>query len=69
MKDSDLFYVVKNIEEQYSIWPNYKCIPKGWEIVCGPVSKEESLVYIEKNWLDMRPLSLQKELKKQQEKK
>ena len=26
----ELYYVVKNIEEQYSIWPSYKKIPKGW---------------------------------------
>ena len=25
------FVVVVNHEEQYSIWPDYKALPEGWE--------------------------------------
>ncbi|HTV23137.1 MAG TPA: MbtH family NRPS accessory protein, partial [Polyangiaceae bacterium] len=25
-----IFKVVVNLEEQYSIWPDYKELPKGW---------------------------------------
>lgn len=56
------YYVVKNIEEQYSIWPSYKQIPKGWEVVGEPRIKSESLAYIEQVWTDMRPLSLRKQM-------
>lgn len=58
----EMYYVVKNIEEQYSIWPSYKKIPNGWEAVDGPKAKPECLSYIEQNWTDMRPLSLRKQM-------
>lgn len=63
MSEADeLFYVVINTEEQYSIWPSYKQIPLGWEAVGEPRIKADCLAYIEKNWTDMRPLSLRKQM-------
>lgn len=56
------YYVVKNHEEQYSIWPTYKPIPKGWVTVGEAENKENCLSYIEKMWIDMRPLSLRKKM-------
>ena len=58
----EMYYVVKNIEEQYSIWPSYKQVPKGWEAVGEPKIKSDCLIYIEKTWVDMRPLSLRKQM-------
>lgn len=60
---SELYLVVKNEEEQYSIWPHYKKVPEGWEAVGEPKKKEECLNYIEEVWVDMRPLSLRKQMK------
>ena len=56
------FEVVINHEEQYSIWPVYKDVPAGWKTVGVSGSKAHCLDYIEKNWTDMRPLSLRKAL-------
>ena len=56
------YYVVKNHEEQYSIWPTYKSIPKGWVADGGARDKEACLSYIDKVWTDMRPLSLRKKM-------
>lgn len=56
------YYVVKNYEEQYSIWPTYKPIPSGWFVEGEPMPKEVCLDYIEKVWTDMRPLSLRKKM-------
>jgi MbtH protein len=61
---SELYLVVRNEEEQYSIWPHYKKIPEGWEAVGEPKRKEECLDHIEKVWVDMRPLSLRKQMQK-----
>lgn len=58
----EMYYVVKNIEDQYSIWPSYKQIPAGWEVVGKPKIKSDCLDYIEKTWTDMRPLSLRKQM-------
>ncbi len=58
--EDTIFNVVVNHEQQYSIWPDYKDIPKGWQAVGKTGNKKECLQYIEEVWTDMRPLSLQK---------
>jgi len=55
-----VFRVVVNDEEQYSIWPEYKQVPRGWREVGKTGTKRECLEYIESVWTDMRPLSLRK---------
>jgi MbtH protein len=52
--------VVVNDEEQYSIWPAGKAIPRGWRPVGNRGDKSSCLSYIKEVWTDMRPLSLRK---------
>lgn len=59
-EDTRLYRVVKNHEEQYSIWLLDKEIPLGWEDVGKQGNKSVCLAYIEEVWTDMRPLSLRK---------
>jgi MbtH protein len=54
------FDVVVNDEGQYSIWPDYKDIPPGWQKADMHGTKEACLAYIEETWKDLRPLSLQR---------
>lgn len=56
--DTTEFLVVLNDEEQYSIWPSYKSIPKGWKPDGKRGLKAECLAHIDEVWTDMRPLSL-----------
>jgi MbtH protein len=56
------FRVVVNHEEQYSIWPDYKDVPKGWREVGKTGNKQECLKYIDEVWTDMRPLSLRQHM-------
>ena len=56
--DGELFRVLINDEEQYSLWPASKDIPPGWHSVHGPDGKNACLAYVEANWTDMRPKSL-----------
>ena len=58
--EDTVFRVVVNHEEQYSIWPDYKDIPGGWNDLGITGKKAECLAHIEKVWTDMRPLSLRK---------
>ncbi len=58
--EDTIFEVVVNHEEQYSIWPNYKEIPRGWRAVGVSGRKQECLAHIDRVWTDMRPLSLRK---------
>ncbi|MTH98958.1 MbtH family NRPS accessory protein [Roseibium sp. RKSG952] len=59
--------VLINHEEQHSLWPTFKDIPRGWTQV-GPVgSKQECLDYVEKAWPDITPLSVRKQLEANKE--
>ena len=61
-EDSIPFLVVRNHEEQYSIWPVGREIPLGW-VDCGfNGDKQSCLKHIEAVWTDMRPLSLRKQM-------
>lgn len=57
-RTNDFYFIVKNHEEQYSIWAADKEIPAGWETVEEPASKEACLARIDEIWTDMRPASL-----------
>lgn len=65
--EDNTFLVVVNHEEQYSIWPDYKEIPKGWRAEGTKGKKQECLDYIQKTWTDMRPLSLRKHMEATQQ--
>lgn len=58
--DGELFKVLINDEEQYSIWPEQKAIPAGWYDKGFSGTKEEVSAYIDEHWTDMRPASLKK---------
>ena len=52
--------VFNNLEENYSIWPEARENPLGWQDAGKSGTKEECLAYIKEVWTDMRPLSLRK---------
>ena len=60
--EETVFNVVMNHEEQYSIWPDYKDLPRGWTAVGKKGTKRECLDYIDQVWTDMRPLSLRQQM-------
>lgn len=51
-----------NDEEQHSLWSAFADVPDGWRIVHGEADPTACLDYIERNWTDIRPKSLQKKL-------
>ena len=56
------FLVLVNDEDQHSLWPTFKQVPGGWTIVFGAeggASRQACLDYVDENWTDMRPKSLQ----------
>jgi MbtH protein len=61
-EDNNVYLVVINHEEQYSIWPDYKEIPNGWKAVGKSGAKADCLNYIKDVWTDMRPLSLRRQM-------
>ena len=65
-EDQTIYKVVVNHEEQYSIWPDYKPLPLGWNEAGKNGLKAECLDYINTVWTDMRPLSLRKHMEQAQ---
>jgi MbtH protein len=57
-EDTDLYTVVINDEEQYSIWRVGREVPPGWREVGKTGTKDECLAYVEEAWAEMRPRSL-----------
>jgi MbtH protein len=56
------FRVVRNGEDQYSIWFPDRALPEGWLDAGIEGSKEECLARIGELWTDMRPRSLREAL-------
>lgn len=65
-KETMIYNVVVNHEEQYSIWPAHRENPRGWKNVGESGTKHECLEYIKNVWVDMRPLSLRKKMEQMQ---
>ena len=61
-EDTTTYRVVKNHEEQYSIWPADRDLPLGWTEAGKSGPKAECLAHIKEVWTDMRPLSLRKQM-------
>jgi MbtH protein len=52
------YFVLINDEGQHSLWPIFADVPDGWKVIFGEDGRQECLDFIEKNWTDMRPNSL-----------
>ena len=61
-EDNTIYKVVINHEGQYSIWPDYKDLPLGWQSPGKTGTKADCLAYIKEVWTDMRPLSLREKM-------
>lgn len=70
-REDEIFIVLVNHEEQYSLWPHWKKVPGGWTAqtdengVQIKGDKKTVSEYVEKHWTDMRPLSLRKAMAEQ----
>jgi MbtH protein len=55
---AEAYRVVRNDEEQYSIWPEDRPLPAGWSAEGFSGTADACLGYIGHIWTDMRPRSL-----------
>lgn len=56
--EHEMYHIVINDEEQYSIWRSDRTAPAGWRTVGEPMPKQACLDRISALWTDMRPASL-----------
>ncbi|GAA5149356.1 MbtH family NRPS accessory protein [Pseudonocardia eucalypti] len=52
--------VLINSEEQYGLFPSDLPPPVGWRPAGYSGTEIECVAYVDRNWTDMRPLSLRK---------
>jgi MbtH protein len=57
MTETETFRVVRNAEDQHSIWQTHLPIPLGWEDAGFVGSREECLRHIQQVWTDITPKS------------
>ncbi|MGW2211554.1 MbtH family protein [Streptomyces sp. NPDC001781] len=60
--DERTYRVVRNDEEQYSVWLADRELPPGWHAEGTEGSRSECLAHIGTVWTDMRPLSLRRQM-------
>ncbi|BCB89726.1 hypothetical protein Psuf_070390 [Phytohabitans suffuscus] len=52
---SEMFAVVRNDEDQYSIWPRHRPVPAGWHPTGVAGAQDDCLAHIARVWTDLRP--------------
>ena len=52
------YRVLRNEEDQYSLWPVFAAVPAGWQVVLERAGRAECLDYINRTWTDLRPASV-----------
>jgi MbtH protein len=52
------YLVLINDEAQYSLWPSFIEVPRGWKVAHPADSRQACLDYVNEHWTDMRPKSL-----------
>jgi MbtH protein len=60
--DDREYLVVRNDEEQYSIWWADRDLPAGWHAEGTRGSRQDCLAHIDRVWTDLRPLSLRQRM-------
>jgi MbtH protein len=58
MDENAVYQVLRNDEDQYSLWLADQEVPAGWQPVGKEGTKEECSAYVDEVWTDMRPRSL-----------
>ncbi|HEX6358895.1 MbtH family protein [Actinophytocola sp.] len=52
------YTVLRNEENQHSLWPGFADVPAGWTVAFGPDRRDSCLDYVRENWVDLRPRSV-----------
>jgi MbtH protein len=52
------FLVLRNDEDQHSLWPAFADVPAGWRVAYGEAGGAACQDYVDDNWPDMRPKGL-----------
>ncbi|GGO45844.1 hypothetical protein GCM10012286_35360 [Streptomyces lasiicapitis] len=62
MDENTRYQVLRNDEDQYSLWPVDVDVPAGWQPVGKEGTETECSAYVDEVWTDMRPRSLRERM-------
>ncbi|WP_448320959.1 MbtH family protein, partial [Streptomyces sp. CO7] len=62
MDENTRYQVLRNDEDQYSLWPVDVEVPAGWQPVGKEGTEAECSAYVDEVWTDMRPRSLRERM-------
>jgi MbtH protein len=60
--EAGTYLILINEEGPYSLWPDFRAVPNGWRQIGQPDTRSSCLEWIERNWTDMRPRSLARQM-------
>lgn len=49
------FYILRNAQGQFSLWPQQCLLPAGWDVVCQPQSQASCQQWLEAHWRTLTP--------------
>ncbi|MCC4106619.1 MbtH family protein [Serratia ureilytica] len=52
--------VLRNVQQQYRLWPDFRVTPPDWAIVFGPAARTECAEWLEQHWQDIPPVATRK---------
>lgn len=49
------FYLLQNLQQQFSLWPQQCSLPAGWTVVCEPQPLEACNDWLSAHWNTLLP--------------
>lgn len=49
------FYILRNTQGQFSLWPQHCALPAGWQMVCEPQPQDACQQWLATNWHTLTP--------------
>ncbi|WP_172381757.1 MbtH family NRPS accessory protein [Streptomyces sp. MNP-20] len=65
MDENTRYQVLRNDEDQYSLWPIDVDVPAGWHRTDKEGTEAECSAYVDQVWTDMRPRSLRERMERE----
>ncbi|MEI5101934.1 MbtH family NRPS accessory protein [Streptomyces sp. PmtG] len=62
MDETTRYQVLRNDEDQYSLWPIDVDVPAGWHRTGQEGSEAECAAHVDEVWTDMRPRGLRERM-------
>ncbi|HHV7381159.1 MbtH family protein [Escherichia fergusonii] len=50
-----VFYILRNAQGQFSLWPQQCALPAGWDVVCQPQLQASCQQWLDAHWRTLTP--------------